>query len=223
MSSNRNKVTYDAILFDLDGTLTDPKVGITKGIQYALSKFNIIEDNLDKFIPFIGPPLKMSFQKYYSLDEITAQKAVEFYRDYQWDKGMYENCVYAGIPQMLATLKNSGKNLIIATSKLTSLAEDILKHFNLYDYFTMIVGSNSDSTRVLKADIISYILSEQPELKSQNVVMVGDREYDIIGAQNNRIDSVGVTYGYGSIEELKNENPTYIVNSVAELGELLTD
>ena len=214
-------MVYDAILFDLDGTLTDPKIGITKGIQYALSKFDIIVDDLDKFVPFIGPPLFESLQKFYRLDEATARKAVEFYREYLWDKGMYENYLYPRISESLESLKSNRKNLIVATSKLTSLAEETLKHFNLYNYFTLVVGSNPDNTRILKAEVIAHVLSELPELKNQKVVMVGDRKHDIIGAQDNRIDSIAVTYGYGSIEELKNAKPTYIVSSVDELCELL--
>lgn len=221
MENNQRATTYDVILFDLDGTLIDPKFGITKGVQYALSKLNIIEDDLDELEKFIGPPLLLSFQEFYQLGETSACQAVEFYREYQWDKGMYENYVYQGIPELLTSLKNSGKNLIIATSKLTSLAESILKHLKLYDFFSLVIGSNPDNTRCAKTEVIQYVLLQLPEMDRKRIVMIGDRKHDIIGAKSNGIDSIGVTFGYGSLEELQKSEPTYMVNSVSELGELL--
>ena len=221
MKITRKSEAYDAILFDLDGTLTDPKVGITKGIQYALSKFNIAEANLCKLEKFIGPPLFFALQEFYSFDEVAARQAVEFYREYLWNKGIYENHLYPGISELLVELKGASKNLIVATSKLTSMAEEVLKHFTLYGYFSLIIGCNPDSTRSAKTEIIQYILTELPELKTQKVVMIGDKEHDIIAAKNNGIDSIAVTYGYGSLEELRNAKPTHIANSVDELSELL--
>ena len=211
---------YDVVLFDLDGTLTDSKVGITKSVQYALSKFNIREDNLDSLESFIGPPLYESFQTYYGFEPSQAQDAVDFYREYFSTSGMYENAVYAGIPDLLADLKSKRKELIVATSKPTVFANQILNAFNLDQYFTTVVGSHLDGTRTSKIEIIAHALSTLGKPKDNSVVMVGDREHDIIGAQGNAIDSIAVTYGYGSLLELQRANPTYLAHAVEEIGAL---
>ena len=211
---------YDVILFDLDGTLTDSKIGITKSVQYALSKFNIREDNLDNLESFIGPPLSESFQKNYDFEPSQAQDAVDFYREYFAISGIYENEVYPGIPDLLADLKGKGKQLIIATSKPTIFANQILNAFHLYQYFTTVVGSHLDGTRTSKTEIIAYALSTLEKSKENGAVMVGDREHDIIGAQGNAIDSIGVTYGYGSLSELQRAAPTYLADTVEDIGAL---
>jgi phosphoglycolate phosphatase len=211
---------YDVVLFDLDGTLTDSKIGITKSVQYALSKFNIREDNLDNLESFIGPPLSESFQKHYGFEPSQAQHAVDLYREYFSTSGMYENEVYPGIPDLLADLKSKGKQLIVATSKPTVFANQILHAFNLCQYFTTVVGSHLDGTRTSKTEIIAHALSSLEESKDNSVVMVGDREHDIIGAQGNAIDSIAVTYGYGSLLELQRANPTHLAHAVEDIGTL---
>ena len=211
---------YDVVLFDLDGTLTDSKIGITKSVQYALSKFNIREDNLDNLESFIGPPLSESFQKHYGFEPSQAQHAVDLYREYFSTSGMYENEVYPGIPDLLADLKSKGKQLIVATSKPTVFANQILHAFNLCQYFTTVVGSHLDGTRTSKTEIIAHALSSLEESKDNSVVMVGDREHDIIGAQGNAIDSIAVTYGYGLLLELQRANPTYFAHAVEDIGTL---
>ena len=211
---------YDVVLFDLDGTLTDSKIGITKSVQYALSKFNIREDNLDSLESFIGPPLFESFQKHYGFEPSQAQDAVDFYREYFSTSGMYENAVYPGIPDLLADLKSKAKQLIVATSKPTVFANQILNAFNLYQYFTTVVGSHLDGTRTSKTEIIAHALSLLGEAKANSVVMVGDREHDIIGAQGNAIDSIAVTYGYGSLLELQRATPTHLAHAVEDIGVL---
>ena len=138
---------YKVILFDLDGTLTDPKVGITTCVQYALEKMGIIESDLDKLESFIGPPLQESFAKAYSFDEEKTKLAIQYYRERFKKKGMFENDLYSGIPQFLADLKNQQKILVVATSKPTVFSEEILQHFNIDKYFDLIVGSNLDGTR----------------------------------------------------------------------------
>jgi phosphoglycolate phosphatase len=212
---------YDVIIFDLDGTLTDPKIGITKSVQYALSKFGINECNVNNLDKFIGPPLLESFRKYYFPKDSKARKAVEYYREYFTESGIYENKVYPGIPNLMKQLQNSEKQLIVATSKPTIFAERILKHFGLSEYFSSVVGSNLDCTRTLKDEIIQHILSESYGIQRQNMVIIGDREQDIIAANNNEIDSIAVTYGYGSIEELQKANPTYFAKSVDDLKRIL--
>lgn len=211
---------YDVALFDLDGTLTDSKIGITKSVQYALSKFNIREDNLDNLESFIGPPLSESFQKHYGFELTQAQDAVDFYREYFSTSGMYENAVYPGIPDLLAGLKSKGKGLIVATSKPTVFANQILNAFNLHQHFTAVVGSHLDGTRTSKTEIIAHALSTLDKSTENGVVMIGDREHDIIGAQGNAIDSIAVTYGYGSLLELQRANPTYLVHAVEDIGAL---
>ena len=211
---------YDVVLFDLDGTLTDSKIGITKSVQYALSKFNIQEDNLDNLESFIGPPLSESFQKHYGFEPSQAQDAVDFYREYFSTSGMYENVVYPGIPDLLADLKSKRKELIVATSKPTVFANQILNTFNLDQYFTSVVGSHLDGTRTSKTEIIAHALSTLGKPQDNRAVMVGDREHDIIGAQGNAIDSIAVTYGYGSLLELQRANPTYLAQAVEEIGTL---
>jgi phosphoglycolate phosphatase len=212
---------YDTILFDLDGTLTDPKIGITRSVQYALAKFDIYESDLDKLIPFIGPPLYESFMEFYGFSEAKAHQAVAYYREYFSQTGMYENAVFPGIPALLADLAHKGKRLIVATSKPTVFSVEILKHFGIYEYFTLVVGSNLDGTRIAKTEIIEHILCEIACEQRASLVMVGDRKHDLIGAQNTGVDSIAVTYGYGALEELQNANPTYLVNSVAELAAIL--
>ena len=211
---------YDVILFDLDGTLTDSKIGITKSVQYALSKFKIREDNLDNLESFIGPPLSESFQKYYGFEPSQAQDAVDFYREYFSTSGMYENAVYPGIPDLLADLKSKRKELIVATSKPTVFANQILNAFNLYQYFTIVVGSHLDGTRTSKTEIIAHALSMLGKPKEHSTVMIGDREHDVIGAQGNAIESIAVTYGYGSLLELQRANPTHLAHAVEDIGAL---
>jgi phosphoglycolate phosphatase len=199
---------YKVILFDLDGTLSDPKVGITKSVQYALHKMDIVESDLDKLKCFIGPPLQVSFAEYYNFDEVQIPKAIGLYRERFKEKGMYENELYSNIPFLLQLLKEQGVTLVVATSKPTVFAEKILEHFNIDQYFELIVGSNLDGTRASKTEIIQYILGKYNEHKLGDFIMIGDRKHDIIGANNTGIDSIGVTYGYGSFEELSNANPT---------------
>ena len=136
-----NKLKYKYILFDLDGTLTDPKEGITKSVQYALKKYVILIENLDLLENFIGPPLKDSFMEYYNFSEDQASQAIEYYREYFKEKGIFQNKVYEHMEELLSKLKKLGLILIVATSKPTVFAEEILRHFNLDVYFELIIGS----------------------------------------------------------------------------------
>lgn len=212
---------YRLILFDLDGTLTDPKPGITRAVRYALSRFDISVTDLDTLTPFIGPPLHHSFERYYGFDAEQARKAVNFYREYFAEIGLYENAVYPGIPRLLSQLQAAERRLIVATSKPTVYAQRIVEHFQLAAYFTRIEGSDFDLTRTDKAQIIGAILGDYPNVARAEVVMVGDREHDIIGARAHDLDAIGVSYGYGSPAELRMAGATAIAGSVAELAELL--
>lgn len=212
---------YKIILFDLDGTLSDPKIGITKSVQYALKKLNIEEPDLDKLEPFIGPPLHISFAEFYGFGEGDVKTAIEFYRERFREKGMFENELYPGIPALLKALKEKHYTLVVATSKPTVFAEQILKYFQLDQYFQLIVGSNLDGTMSSKSEIIQYILDAYPDHRREEFIMIGDRMHDLIGAKNTGIDSIALTYGFGSAEELSSHQPTYLVNSVEELKQLL--
>lgn len=221
MSKQGTKDSKKYILFDLDGTITDPMLGITKSVKYALEKFNIQVEDLNDLCKFIGPPLKDSFMEYYNFTECDAEKAINFYREYFSTEGLYENEVYDGFEELLISLKENQKTLIVATSKPTVFAKTILNHFELSNYFDLICGSNLDGTMSKKGDIIKYIIDEVKIENPSKMVMVGDRKHDIYGAIENKIDSIGVLYGYGDYEELSNSNSTYIVSNVNELKNLL--
>ncbi|NVO10852.1 MAG: HAD family hydrolase [Bacteroidales bacterium] len=207
------------ILFDLDGTLTDPKEGIVNSILYALEKLGIQENHINELDTFIGPPLRGSFIARYNLSDNLADKAVTFYREYFSEKGLYENQVYPGVAELLEFLVSRKYQLFVATSKPTVYSDKILRHFNLHKYFTGIVGSNLDNTRTDKSEVIAHVVSTY-SLQPVNSIMVGDRKHDIIGAKNNSMRSIAVTYGYGSLEEILSENPDFIVNCCIELKSL---
>lgn len=209
------------ILFDLDGTLTDPGVGITRSVNYALESFGINTEDLNELCKFIGPPLIESFVKYYGFDETQALLGVEKYREYFKDIGIFENEPYQGIDEILHHLSVTGKRLIVATSKPKVFADRILGHFNLMQYFDMVCGSELDGTRTKKGEVIMYALDKAGITDLSEVVMVGDRMHDVIGAKESGIDSIGVLFGYGSEGELKSAGATIIVGTVAELKKTL--
>lgn len=210
-------------IFPNDYCFSDPKVGITKSVQYALQKMGIVENDIDKLQCFIGPPLQVSFAEYYDFDEVKTQKAIDLYRERFKEKGMYENELYSNISLLLESLQEHQFTLVVATSKPTIFAEQILKYFKIDKYFNLIVGSNLDGTRASKTEIIQYILDKYTEHTLEEFIMIGDRKHDIIGANNVGIDSIGVTYGYGSFEELCDSKPSYIANNVDELRDILLE
>lgn len=212
---------YSTILFDLDGTLTDPKPGITRCVQYALAKMGIDEPDCDKLTPFIGPPLAKAFSEFYQLDATQALQAVAYYRERFATVGLYENAVYPGIPALLAKLTANNRKLVVATSKPTVFSVTILDYFQLRSYFSSVVGSNLDGTRVEKSEVIAFALAEIGSVSKTSVLMVGDRKHDVIGARENGIDAAAVGYGYGSAEELRQASPRYRVPTVAALAALL--
>ncbi len=214
--------TWNVILWDLDGTLTDPKLGITKSVQYALSHLGIQETNLEKLTAFIGPPLIESFSRFYDMDSATARRAVDLYREYFAKSGIFENEVVDGIPDLLAHLSQGGKTMYIATSKPTVFAIQIVHHFRMDRYFQDVIGSNLDHTRTEKHEVIQYVLSLLHQHPKADIVMIGDRKHDVLGATKNGIDSIAVEFGYGSHEELVDANPTLIANSVTELTRILS-
>ena len=212
------------LLFDLDGTLTDPKPGITRCVQHALQSFGIEEDNPDKLEPFIGPPLMDSFKEFYGFDDKKAKLAVEKYRERFQSVGLFENEVYPGIPKMLKKLKTRGMHLAIASSKPTVFVERILAHFHIRRYFDVVVGSELDGTRATKAEVVEEALRqlfEDTPVQKDRVYMIGDRKFDVEGAKAFDIESVGVAYGYGGIEELMEAHADYVVKTVEELEQFL--
>lgn len=212
------------LLFDLDGTLTDPKVGITTCVQYALQSFGIDEPDLDKLTPFIGPPLKESFMEFYNMSPEQAEAAVEKYRERFKDTGIFENRLYEGIPEMLKALNAKGMHLAVASSKPEVFVKRILEHFNILKYFKVIVGSELDGTRSNKDEVVAEALHRlfgDMEIERDKVFMIGDRRFDVEGARAMGVESVGVTYGYGSLEELKGAKADYVVRSVEELRKFL--
>jgi phosphoglycolate phosphatase len=191
----------DAIFFDLDGTLTDPKPGITRSIQYALGKLDHPAiPTEDELTWCIGPPLRASFATLLGA-ETSADLALSYYRERFSDVGLYENGVYAGIRDLLTALGQSGRRMFVATSKPHVFADRIIDHFELRPHFERVFGSELDGTRVHKSDLLAYALRET-SVDPARAVMIGDRSHDIVGAKNNGIKGIGVLYGYGSKDEL---------------------
>lgn len=214
--------SYSTILFDLDGTLSDSSQGIINSIIYALEKYDVNDYDMPLLRKFLGPPLHESFEKFMGFDKEKSLQAVKLYREYFSSKGLFENEIYGGVSDLLQNLKENGKALIVATSKPQLFTDRIMEHFNLAKYFDFIAGSNMDTTRSKKAEVIEYALSECNIKDKSKVVMIGDRAEDMIGAQTVGIDSIGVEYGYGTFDELKNAGATYIVKTVGELKDLLS-
>lgn len=209
---------YQYILFDLDGTLTDPKEGITKCVQYALKYFGIEADTED-LVDFIGPPLLESFQKYYHLDDEQGHMALKKYRERFSDIGIFENGVYPGIAELLSTLKAQGRGIALATSKPGVYAKRILERYELLPYFDVVVGSELDGRRTDKGEVITEALRQLKirEKQKPEVLMIGDRLHDMVGAGKNQIDKLGVYYGYAHHGELESAGADYIVHTVDEL------
>jgi phosphoglycolate phosphatase len=211
-------MAYKNILFDLDGTLTDPYPGMAGSLRYALGKFGIVEDSAERIRQFIGPPLYQSFIEFYGFDENRAKMAVDYYREYYSDKGLYDNKLYNNVDNLLKTLKNVGKACIIATSKPQKFALEVLRYLEIERYFDEVVGSNLEGTLYEKEDIIRFAI-ENGGLDRAETVMVGDRKYDILGARKNGIDSIAAAYGYGTMEELEEAGPTHICRNVMDILE----
>ena len=213
---------FDYYFFDLDGTLTDPAQGITNSFIHAIKYFGLEVPSYEKLCTFIGPPLVATFQKEFGFDDEKAMEGVKKYREYFAQKGIFENKVYDEIEILLAHLQSKGKHLLVATSKPEEYSVKILEHFGLAKYFDFICGSNMDETRSKKEEVIEYALEKFGigAADKSKVLMIGDREHDIIGAKKNGIKSCGVLYGYGSRQELEVAGADYIVESLGNLLEL---
>ena len=215
---------FSCILFDLDGTISDPKQGICGCVQYALRSFGIEEPELDRLEPFIGPPLAESFMKYYNFTAEQAQEAVEKYRERFSVTGKYENVLYPGMGALLHDLKTSGATLAIASSKPTVYVEDILVHFGIREYFDIVVGSELDGRRVHKEEVVAEVLSQlaaRGESDPDKMVMIGDRSFDVEGAKAIGAHCIAVSYGYAQPGELENAGAEIIVRDVEGLRSVL--
>ena len=212
---------YDLVLFDLDGTLTDSKQGIIGAVQYAMDKMGLPPADETKVLSYIGGPFREELRRAHGFDKSRADRFVELYREYYLSRGIHQNRVFDGIEDVLAELHRKEKALAVATAKPSEQAETVLINFNLRQYFGLIAGAKPNGDRSAKVDVIRYALSQLLPPDLSKVVMVGDRCHDILGARENGIDSVAVTYGYGSDEELRESEPTYFANSPGELRGLL--
>ena len=209
---------YKAIFFDLDGTLTESGEGITKSVQYALEKLGKPEEDLDKLRVFIGPPLMEQFMKYADVDETEARRAVEYYRERYAVKGIFENRPYDGVENLLRELKGRGYILAVASSKPEYYVTKILDYFNLSSYFEVGVGSEMNGARTSKTEVIEEALKRlNMSDRRKEVLMVGDKEHDVLGARAAGLACVAVGYGYGTKEELTAAQPLKIVASIEEL------
>ncbi len=211
---------YSAVLFDLDGTLTDPYEGITRSFIYALQAVGRSIPDEATLRSWIGPPLGETFRTYLG-DAALASEAVRFYRQRYHERGMYENRVYPGIPDLLGSLRVSGCRLVLATSKLIGPAQGILAHFGLAPFFDGVAGSTLDERISTKEQVLGEALALLSPAQRADCVMVGDTAYDVIGAHSHGLACIAVSYGYGSLASLRAAEPQLIAHSVAELGALL--
>ena len=244
-SIGKVNIMLKKILFDLDGTLTNPKTGITKSVQYALAHFGI-EEEADNLTRFIGPPLIDSFMNFYGFSLEQAREGVTAYREYFAPKGIFENDVYPGVPEMLAALKENGAILAVASSKPELFVEQILEHFDLAKYFDVVVGSLLNETRTSKEEVLEEALRQLGVMSTDNlrqvdhtkkdndivatmedddkkatIAMVGDRKFDITGAKAHGLTAVGVSFGFAEPGELEAEEPDFIAETVEQLKDYL--
>lgn len=212
---------YQYILFDLDGTLTDPREGITKSVQYALARMGIEEPDLTSLEHFIGPPLYDEFRRCYEFDDTQAKQAVAAYRERFSVTGWKENLLLDGVPDMLQSLRSAGKTLAIASSKPKVFVEKILNYFDIAPYFAAVSGATLDGSISTKAQVVEQALQLLSVSDKSKVVLVGDRKHDVEGAQSCGIDCVGVTFGFGGFQELQQAGATHIVQNWSQLLHVL--
>ena len=213
---------YQYLLFDLDGTLTNPKEGITKSVQYALHHFGIDVDDPDTLTSYIGPPLIPSFVEFHGLTQEQALEALQVYRQRFASVGLFENEVLEGVPEMLCALKQKGRFLAVASSKPEAYVIRILEHFDLLQYFDEVVGASMDEKRSAKKDVIEEALHRMGKAPGdRNVLMIGDRMHDIEGARLCGLDSLGVYTGFAADGELEAAGATYVFHSIRSMADFL--
>lgn len=215
---------YQYLMFDLDGTLTDPREGITKSVQYALRHMGIEEKDLRKLEPFIGPPLLESFMEYYDFNVEQAREAVEYYREYFSKTGVFQNRLFDGVPKLLSDLKSHGKVVATASSKPEPFVRLILEHFHVEHYFDHICGGSMDESRLNKEDVIEELLCSRmrlPKEEWKHVLMIGDRRHDVEGAAKFNIPCLGLSMGFAAEGELEKAGAAAIVDSMEGIREFI--
>ena len=214
---------YSTVFFDLDGTLVDSGEGVRNSVVYALNKFGIEVENKDSLSCFIGPPLTVSFKTFYGFDDEKADTGVAFYREYYKEKGIFEGYVYEGIEECLKRLKDAGKKIMVATSKPEVFAKMVLEKFGIAKYFDFIAGATIDEkTRSNKIEIMQYAFDSCGVLP-KDVIMVGDRLFDIEGAKHFGMECIAVLYGYGSREEFEQYGAEYIVSTPSDVADIILE
>ena len=207
-------------LFDVDGTIIDSSKGITNAVKYSLNILGYEIPNQEILNKFIGPPLDDSYSKYFGMDEVICNKAIKYFKKYYESQGMYELKIYDDLEELLSKLSKRHK-LYVATSKDEKNANKIIKNLKIDKYFNYIAGASLETGRSRKEDVIKYLLQREKEnLKNNEIIMVGDTKFDIIGANANQMKSIGVLYGFGTREELENENATFIVEKPLDILDL---
>lgn len=212
---------YDICFFDLDGTIIDSSPVITNSVMYALEKFGIEETEREKLYKFIGPPLTDSFARFYGFDDEKSWKAVEYYREYYQDTGIFECSVYPGFEKSLKALKAAGKRLFVATSKPEVYARRIIEHFDLDQYFEYVAGMELDGGRGSKAEVIGYLIDTCRMQDKKRILMIGDREHDVLGAKQEGLDCMGVLYGFGNREELEKAGAVYVAGTPEDIAGII--
>lgn len=210
-------MAYQYLLFDLDGTITNSEEGILNSIRYSLRKHGREIPTDDILRTFVGPPLKESFINTFDLDDVTADMFVTSFREYFAEKGLYENQVYDGIEAVLAQLVQDGCILYVATSKPEKFAHKVLQHFDLDKYFAGIYGASMDSSRSKKGDVIHYALTEAGITELEKTAMIGDTKFDILGAYENGLASIGVLWGIEDKASLEQAQATFIIEEPSDL------
>ena len=211
---------FDYLFFDLDGTLTDPALGITNSFKYALKYFGLEIPSYETLCSFIGPPLPDTFKNLLGFSDEKVAEGVKKYREYFSTKGLLENSVYPGIPKLLESLKQAGKKLVVATSKPEEYSVKIIEHFGLSKYFENVCGSLMNETRSKKDEVIEYAIERNAIKDRSKILMIGDRKHDILGAKKAGIKSCGVLFGYGSREELETAGADFIAENVSRLDKI---
>lgn len=214
---------YKYLFFDLDGTVTDSAEGIYNSVAYALEKLGFPVEDKQTLRPFIGPPLTESFRDFYGFDDETIKLGVQYYREYYPQKGIFENKVYDGIPQLLKRLHEAGRRVVLATSKPEPFAVQILEHFKIDSYFDLVAGSTFDTSRQDKADVLRYAARSIGANDLKEALMIGDRKHDVIGAHKVGMNCAYVLYGFGSRHEAEQYGAEYILNDVKELERFLAE
>lgn len=210
-------MSYKVVLFDLDGTIIDPKKGVSESAKYALDSLKIEIDSDETFDRFIGPPLHRSFQNFYNLSDDKAKEAVAKYREHYAVHGIDDNEIYPNGVEIFEYLKEKGYILAIATSKPQLFAEQILKKLEIFDYFDTVIGSDINETNADKTNIIANVIKKYPDNKNNEFVMIGDRMFDMIGANENDIDCIGALWGYGDFQELVMHDPKFCLKNFLQV------